>query len=250
MSTTAVVFDGFPLIGVTPAGGRAKVLDIDGWLAASNTRSRSRRTGGHGSWSSRGWRAEKPIVIEGQITYPSSALAAEERRAMLALGGYGETVLVVTDALGTLGQLVEVDDVDIPPVHDRMIRFTYELTATDPFARSTTPATVAVAAGATVPHTADGKAAAEIEVTTTTAGTVVLSIAGLTIRTSELPAGTVLTSGPGFTNPERTVVGPAGENLYTATLAPMQWPAMSPGSNELVSTGTADVDVTYYPTYP
>ena len=249
MATTAVVFDDFPLIGVTPAGGRSKVLDMEGWLSATNTRSRGRNTGGHGSWSSRGWRAEKPIVIPGQVVYPSAAVAADERRTMLNLGGFGEALLVVTDSLGTIGQLVEVDDVDVPPVTDRLLRFTFELTATDPFARSMTPVTVAVAAGATVPFTGAGKSVAEIEVTTTSAGTVVLSAGGLTLRTSALPSGAVLTSGRGFTNPKRTVRGPGGEDLFSATLAPMQWPAVVPGANSFVNTGSADVDVTYYPTY-
>jgi hypothetical protein len=29
----------------------------------------------------------------------------------------------------------------------------------------------------------------------------------------------------------------------------MQWPAVVPGANSFVNAGTADVDVTYYPTY-
>lgn len=249
MATSAITLDGFPLIGTTPGGGRAKVTSFDGWLTGSNDRTRAKRTSGHGSWSSRGRRSENPIVARGEIVYPTAAAAAAERRALMALGGYAGTQLVVTDADDTLAVTVEVDDSDVPPVYDAMVYFTFRLTATDPFVRGLTPVTVAVAAGATVPHTAGGTVPAEIEVTLTSAGTVDLTLNGQRLRTGSLPSGAVLTSGPGFTNPKRTIRSSTGANLFNQVIQPMQWPAMVPGSNSPHQAGTANLSIKHYPTY-
>lgn len=248
MATTAVTLAGFPLIGTTPGGGRARLLGFDGWLAGSNTRARARRTSTHGTWSSAGFRAEKPIVASGTIVYPTAAAAATERREMLALGGYSGSQLVVTDSLGTLGQTVEVDDVDIPPVRDSMLRYSFELTATDPFARATSTTTFTVAAGATANPVGLGTVAAEIEVTLTSGGTVDLTAGGLAFRSNFLPAGTVITSGHGFVNPPRSVMF-LGVDLFGDTLPGTQWPAVIPGANSFVNAGTAALSVAYYPTY-
>ena len=250
MATTAATLDDFPLIGATPGGGRSKILTMDGWLSAATDRSRGKRSGGHGGWSARGRRAQKSIVAVGMVTYPTAEQAAAERRAMLALGGYGATQLVVTDSLGAIGQTVEVDDIDIPPVTDTMLRFTFELVAVDPFARATTATTVAVAAGATVTHTAGGTVPAEIEVTCTSTGTVDLTIGGLRLRTGSLNVGAKLTSGPGFDNPRRTIVSLTGANLFRLIVQPMQWPAISPGGNSIHQAGTANLSIRYFPTYP
>jgi hypothetical protein len=249
MATTSVTLNGFQLIGATPAGGRAKVTGFDGWLSAKNDRTRGRRSGQHGSYSSRSFREEDPIALRGEILYADPAIAAAERRALVSLGGFGETQLVVTDSLGTLGIAVEVDDVSVTPMRDTYLRFAFSLTAKDPFARATTASTVSVAAGASVVETAAGQSAAEIEVTTTSTGTVDLKIGSLRLRWGSLPSGSVLTSGKGFPNRQRTVVGPTGANLFGLIVQPMQWPAMSPGANTIVNAGTADLDIRYFPTY-
>lgn len=253
MATTAVTLDGFPLIGITPGGGRAKLTGagLDGWLSGPVDRKRSARSSGHGAWSSRARRTEKTITATGQIVYSSPADAAAERRQLLALGSHSPTVqLIVTDSLGTIGMDVEVDDVQAPPVRDTMLRFTFRLTAPNAFARSTTAVTVPVGAGQTMSHTAAGDAPAEIEVTTTSAGTVDLTIGGLRLRWGSMPSGSVLTSGDGFPNPKRTARGPDGADLFGLIVQPMQWPAMADGPNTLVNNGTASVSVRYFPTYP
>jgi len=249
MATSAVVLAGFPLVGVTPGGGRATLTGFEGWLGGSNERARGKRAGGDGAWSSRAHRAEKKITALGTIVYPSAAAAAAERRTMLALGGYGKVLLQVTDALGDLQQTVEVDDVGVPPTRDTMLRFTFDMLAVDPFARASTATDVAVGAGATVSHTAAGTFPAEIEVTLTSPGTVDLTIAGLRLRTGSLPSGAVLTSGPGFTNPRRTIRSSSGDNLFGSIVQPMQWPAIVPGANSIHQAGTAGLSVRYFSTY-
>jgi hypothetical protein len=128
---------------------------------------------------------------------------------------------------------------------------TYWLTllAEYPWKRATTATTVIVNSGATVNHASPGTAASEIEVTLLGGGTVDLSIGGQRLRWGTLPSGSVLTSGPGFTNRRRTVVGPSGENLFGLIVQPMQWPAMAPGANSLHQAGTAGLSVRYFPTY-
>lgn len=249
MGTSSVVLDGFPLVGATPGSGISTVKHFDGWINAALERTRGKRTSGHGSWSSKGRRADKPMTLEGLVRYPSAAAAAAERRAMLALGGLGDTILAVTDSLGSLQIHVEVDDVDIPPVRDALLEFTIRVTAVDPFARAVDPVTTAVASGATVPVTVAGTAAAEIEVTLTSSGTVDLTINGQRLRTGSLPSGAVLTSGSGFANPKRTIRSSGGSNLFNQIIQPMQWPAMVPGSNSPHQAGTANLSIKHYPTY-
>ena len=142
-----------------------------------------------------------------------------------------------------------MDDIDVPPVTDALLRFHIEVTATDPFARSTTPVTVPILAGTTENFTATGTVPAELEVTTTSSGTVHVEQGGLAIMASSVPSGTVFTSGPGFANLPRSVVGPGGEDLYSLTLPGTQWPAVVPGANSILNQGTAAVQVRYFPTY-
>lgn len=249
MTTSAIAFDGFPLIGATPGGGRASVTTFEGWLSASHDRIRSKRTGKLGAFSTKHRRMEKRITAVGQIVYPTAAAAAAERRTILALGGNDTTLLQVTDSFGDLQQFVELDSVVAMPVRDSMLHFTFDMLAADPLARAVTATTVAVGAGATVSHTAAGTFPAEIEVALTSAGTVDLTIAGLRLRWGSLPSGAVLTSGPGFTRPKRTVQSSTGANLYGLIVQPSQWPAMSPGVNSIHQAGTAGLSIRYFPTY-
>ena len=129
-------------------------------------------------------------------------------------------------------------------LNDVAFRYDIEVTALHPFKRALSPVTVAPGA-----FTAAGTVPAEIEVTTTSSGTVHVEQGGLAIKAGTVPAGTVFTSGPGFTNLPRSVVGPSGEDLYSLTLPGTQWPAVVPGANSFLSLGTADVEITYYPTY-
>lgn len=234
-------------------GVRWRSAGIEGWDAAPVRIIDGDRTGRHGGFSGGRLWSPRLLSLPGRAHCPDMATAFQVREQIVAsMPGLDSAELIVHESTPK-SLTVEINGTPhvSTPIEASPYRVTFliPLIAYDPFKRAVTPATVAVPAGATVPHVATGTAAAEIEVTTTTTGTVVLSSEGLTLRTSELPAGTVLTSGPGFTNPERTVVGPGGENLFSATLAPMQWPAIVPGANELVNGGTASLEVTYYPTY-
>lgn len=132
MSTTDVSLDGWPLIGNTPAGGRAKLTGMTGWLAKSLRRERSPRAGADGDWASAGSVEGKTITLEGQIVYGNAQTAAVERRQMLAIGGRGTTELTVVDAGGQLTAFVEVDALAVTPVRDTMVTFTITAHACDP----------------------------------------------------------------------------------------------------------------------
>ncbi|MER7070973.1 hypothetical protein [Terrabacter sp. NPDC000476] len=132
MSTTDIVFDGWPLIGYTDRGGRSKVTGMTGWLTKSMRRERKSRSGDDGDWTSSGTVDGKTITITGQAVYDSAQDAAVDRRLMLALGGRGLSELVVSDALGSLSALVEVDAMDVSVVRDTMLVFTITVHAPDP----------------------------------------------------------------------------------------------------------------------
>ena len=132
--TSSVAFDGFPLTGTTPLGGKATLTGLDGWLSKSLSRDRQVKAQQDGAWSSTGFSAAPQITATGYVVYATAAAAAAERRTMLVLGGRGSAVLTVTDALGTLTRNVEVDMLSVPPVRDTMLAFTLVATAVDPLA--------------------------------------------------------------------------------------------------------------------
>lgn len=133
--TTTVVFDGFPLTGATPAGGKAKIVGpegLDGWFNKSLRRDRQEKAQQDGAWDSTGNANSLPVVLRGQIVYPDAATAAAERRQLLALGGRSTAPLEVTDAAGYGSRMVETDALSVPPTTDRIVTFAFTLTATDP----------------------------------------------------------------------------------------------------------------------
>ena len=246
MATTAVTLDGFPLIGATPGGGTARVTrpGLDGWLRAVTSRPRSRRTGGHGTVAGRGWRTEKPITISGQIIYTSPAAAAAERRQLLALGGFGECDLVVTDSLGTLRMGVEVDEASVPPLNDRLLEFEFEVTAGEfPFATAVSTTPVPLAAGGTASVSNGGTAVAEFEALLTSAGTVSLTVDGMTLSTGSLPSGSVIRS------IDRTIVDGSGTDIYSLIVPGSQWPGFPPGTVAAAQAGSAGLSLSVFDTY-
>lgn len=233
-------------------GCRWTVASSDGWDAPDQRTQFASPSGRHGQYGFNRFADGRPVVIKGLVFAPSqdAAWLAYDKitSAMPGLTGSG-----VITAYEPVPKSLTVSQAGPPrvskPAENGIITYWLTLVAEYPWKRATTPVTFTISPGATAMFTDAGTFAAEIQVTTTSAGTVQLSASGQTLRTSTLPSGSVLTSGPGFTNPERTVRGPSGADLFSATLSPMQWPAVSPGDNSFVNSGTANLSVTYYPTY-
>jgi hypothetical protein len=214
-------------------------------------------TGRHGTSRPFGNYRSRDLALRGRAKAPTFASAWDAYYRLLEVVSLGRQFPFVVGEPTPKQLLVELagDDPELSePVGDDSYgwRFTFQvpLTAPYPFKRAVAATTVAVASGATVTHTAAGRAAAEIEVTCTSTGTVDLTIGGLRLRTGSLNAGTKLTSGPGFTNPRRTIISSTGVNLFRLIVQPMQWPAMSPAGNSIHQAGTADLSIRYFPTYP
>lgn len=134
MATTVVEFDGWQLIGATPAGGESWVLEMTGWIGRTLRRARLSRAQQSGDWATSGSVAGRSITITGKAKYDTPGPAAVERRLMSALGGNGAARVVVTDAMGTLNAKVETDSVIITPTPDDELTFdwSFVLYATDP----------------------------------------------------------------------------------------------------------------------
>jgi hypothetical protein len=238
------------LSDVDEPGNFRLTTNVEGWGSPARRLTTNARTG-NGSWmSGREW-AERTIVHSGLIEQatPADAEAVANQLAAFDTGTEYDYV-VDKDGVGEIACRAMVAVGPNPEWIDES-SFTYGLTlvAGDPFKRAMTATTVTVGAGATVSHTAAGTYVAEIEVTCTTTGTVDLTIAGLRLRTSSLNAGVKLTSGPGFTNPKRTIISSTGVNLFGLIVQPMQWPAISPGVNSIHQAGSADLSIRYFPTY-
>lgn len=194
---------------------------------------------------------ERVIAIDGVVDQTSHAAAIAIRNELANLRPRTLYTITADDGVDVRWVQARVTKGAVFEwVTDVMFRYSIELTAPYPHKRAVDPVVESIAAGTSPSLTNDGSVAAEVEITTTSSGTVVLTAAGLTLETTTLPSGTVLTSGPGFANDKWSVVGPSGEDLFSAMVPGYQWPAVSPGSGVWASTGTANVDVTYYPTYP
>jgi hypothetical protein len=221
------------------------VTGFDGWLSSSQRRNRGDRTGRHGGFGSTGLRTAKEMRLRGTVTYASAATCAAERRTLLALGGSGLAVeLEVTDALDTLTLSVGVDDADVKPLNDRTLSFEFTVTADDPFPKADAANTaVAIAASSTETVDNDGTAAADLLVTVTSPGTVILTAGGLTLTTTSLAAGTVIDTGA------CTVTSSGGADLFSSVVAGSQWPALPAGGGSVQQAGTAGLSVVSYDTY-
>lgn len=208
-------------------------------------------TGEHGLEELEALHGARILRCQGIVRASSQAAAWAAYRELRSLSPLGRDIeLVVHEPGGSKFLLVRQG---AEPVIDRPrsnnVTYTLTLKALYPFLRAVDPIDVPIAAGDSETFDDDGSAAAEIEVTTTGAGTVVLSAGGLTLTCGSVPSGTVLTSGPGFTNDAASVVGPGGEDLFAAMVPGYEWPAVVPGSNTFANTGTAPVIVRRYPTY-
>lgn len=228
------------------------VASSDGWDAPDQRTQLDSPTGRDGQYVSNMYADGRPVVIKGLIFPPDegAAWAAYDRVSSSLPGLRGVGDITAYEPVPKSLTVVQSGPPRVTkPAGRSPMTYWLSLTAEYPWKRAVSATTVAVGGGATVSHPAAGTFAAEVEVTTTSAGTVDLTIAGLRLRTGSLPSGAVLTSGPGFANPKRTILSASGANLFGSIVQPMQWPAMSPGSNSIHQAGTASLSIRYFPTF-
>ncbi|GAB3889538.1 hypothetical protein [Terrabacter terrigena] len=238
----------------TADGAEWFVHRIDGWAAASQRDTRFDPTSGPGTLRPRAIYGGRSLEVHGLVEAPTRTAAWDAYyRCTGALPGIqGAMDLVVHEEPVKRLRVVQDGPPEVGEPVNGAFEFTLKLLAEYPFKRELAAVTIPVLAGATVEHTAAGKAPAEIEVTLTSAGSVDLTIGQLRLRASSLPSGAVLTSGPGFARPKRTIRSalPANSNLFSHIVQPMQWPAIAPGDNTIHQAGTAGLSIRYFPTYP
>lgn len=201
------------------------------------------RTGRHGGYSSTPLYQARLMTVPGWADCPSlaAAFAARERLHALMTGD-----LVVHEPVA---KFLRVGSGGAPrgsdPIEGGKCWFNFQipLRADDPFKRSTTARTTVVAAGATVAVDNDGTAAAELLVTVTSPGTVVLTAGGLALTMTSLAAGAVIDTGG------CTVTSSGGADLFSSVVAGSQWPALPAGGGSVTQTGTAGLSVVSYDTY-
>ena len=227
------------------------VASSDGWDAPDQRTQFDSPTGRDGQRASNMYAEGRSVVIKGLIFAPTDEAAwkAYDRATSTMPGLRGVGDIVAYEPTPKSLTVVQAGPPRVSKPAGRQLTYWLTLTAEYPWKRALTATTVTVAAGATVSHTAAGTFPAEIEVTLTSGGTVDLTIAGLRLRTGSLPSGAVLTSGPGFSRPKRTIRSSSGGNLFGSIVQPMQWPAMVPGANSIHQAGTAGLSIRYFPTY-
>src|ERR1044072_557285 len=167
------------------------VEEVVGWDSAPVRLDEQDRTGRHGGYGPGALYASRLLTLSGVGDCPSlaAAFAARDRLHTLASGD-----LVVGEPVP---KFVEVSSGGAPRASDPIdggacwFRFQIPLTAHDPFKRSSSARTTVVAASSTLGVGNDGTAAADLVVTVTSPGTVVLTAGGLTLTTTSLPTGAV-----------------------------------------------------------
>lgn len=234
-----------------PDGCSWTVASSDGWDAPDQRTQLDSPTGRDGQRASNMYADGRSVVIKGLILAPTddAAWKAYDRATSTMPGLRGVGDITAYEPTPKSLTVVQSGPPRVSKPLGRTLNYWLTLVAEYPWKRALTATTVTVSAASTVSHTAAGTFPAEIEVTLTSAGTVDLTIAGLRLRTGSLPSGAVLTSGPGFTRPKRTIRSASGGNLFGSIVQPMQWPAISPGANSIRQAGTANLSIRYFPTY-
>lgn len=242
-------------VGVNRSGSDFRhVPHLSGWDDAPAVRTLMEdRSLGDGSWGDDLSTIDKRVVsIDGRVAQANHANAIAVREQLAALSPRTLYDLTVDDGVYQRVAKVRVTQSAVFDwVNDVEFNYSIQLTAADPFRRATSSTTVTISAGATGAFTHVGTFPAEMEVRTTSTGTVTLTSYGAIQGTgaTSVPSGTIFTSGRGFTNPPRTVVGPTGLNLYNSLIPTNHWLAVLAGANSIQNTGSANVQVTYYPTW-
>jgi hypothetical protein len=221
------------------------VASSEGWDAPDQRTEFTSPTSQHGVYGSNRYADGRPVIIRGLVFAPTQEAAwlAYDRitSGMPGLMDSGDIV-----SYEPVPKMLTVHQAGPPRVSkpaDGRLRFELALIAEYPWKRALSAVTVPVAAGDSETFTPAGTFAAEVIVTTTSTGTVDFGAGGLTLRASSVASGTV------FDSLERTVTSAGGADLFGSTLPGIQWPAVAVGSNTFVNNGTADVELSYFPTY-
>ena len=236
-------------------GSLWKMARPQGWDAPVFRNEDGAPTFRSGAFETEALHGARAIVCSGLVRCATQALAWQAYNLLPTFSPVGADIsLVVHEPGGDKALRVrQAAKPDIRRPEGNVVFFELHLKALYPFKRATTPVVFNIPAGATSEFTHAGTFAAEMEVRTTGTGTVTLKSYGATQGTgsTSVPSGTVMTSGFGFYYHPRTVVGPlpTEANLYNSLIPANHWLAIPPGANAIQNTGTAPVQITYYPTW-
>jgi hypothetical protein len=219
---------------------------LEGWDSPPVRINDSDKTGRHGGYGPSRLYGARLLTLNGMAHAPDMATAFEVRDRLHAMPGLsGSGVLVMHEAVDKSLDVMLGGDIKVSmpmPLPRPYVRFQIPLVAHDPFKRGASH-TTAVASGATVTAPNAGTAPADMRVTLTTGGTVILSAGGLTLTTGALPAGAVIDTGA------TSVQDSTGADLFTLVSLPPLWPAIPAGGGPVGQLGTADLSVVHFDTY-
>jgi hypothetical protein len=242
-----VTFCGILMDGTPDANGvEWKDIDLDGWDSAPVRSNDERLTGRHGGYGPSRLYEPRPLTLSGTAECVDMAAAFAVRRRLVTMPGASDpgTLIVHEDVSLSIDAVLDGNvraswPIDRPKPY---VIFQIPLVAHDPFKRGASH-TTAVSSSATVTAPNAGTAPADMRVTLTTGGTVILSAGGLTLTTGALPAGAVIDTGA------TSVQDSTGADLFTLVTLPPLWPAIPAGGGPVGQLGTADLSVVHFDTY-
>lgn len=220
----------------------------DGWDGAEQRTQVGEPTARHGGFATENLFGARDVTIKGVCRF-STAEAAEIAYATVTgsmPGLNGTADLVVGDTGDEVWLSVAQGGhpfAERPDAEKGYLLWQLFLRADYPLKRGLTAVTVELAAGATVSVAHAGTFPAEFTATTTSTGTVSLSAGGLTLSSASVASGTV------FDSLEHTITSSGGADLYGSIGVGAEWPAVEVGSRDWVNAGTADVELSFYPTF-
>lgn len=228
-------------------GVRWRVNGVDGWDSPPVRTDDEDRTGQHGGYGSPRLYGARLLTVNGRAHCPDMAAAFRVRDRLHGLLGMDGPV--VLEVLETPAKQLAVVAGGPPrsswPREGGLNRVVWQLPllAHDPFKRATTSTTTPLAAASSVTIPQAGTATADLTITVTSPGTVVLSAGGLALTTSALPAGAVIDTAA------CTIESASGADLFATVAAGSQWPALPKGGGVVAQAGTAALSVTHFDTY-
>lgn len=207
------------------------------------------RTGRHGGYGSSRLYAARQLTLNAIAYCPDMATAERVMDRIHSMPGPSESGELIVHSSAPKMLTVKMGDggpraswpIDISKPY---VRVQIPLVAHDPFKRAATgntPVAIGAASSGVVDNA--GTAAADLLVTLTSGGTVVLTAGGLTLTTGSLPSGAVIDTGAD------TVRSSGGDDLSSLVVSPWRSPAVPSGGGSVTQAGTANLSVVTFDTY-
>lgn len=226
-------------------GVRWGVEDVAGWDSPPLRIDDGDLTGRHGGFGSSRLYAARPVTVTGWADCPDMAAAFAVRDRLHAM--MAGTLTVHESVPKSLSVVSGGPPRSSWPMDSAapFVKFQIPLIAHDPFKRALTASTKVIGAASFGSITNTGNVPADLRITTTSPGRLVVSVGGYPpfITSWDVPVGTIVDSA------STSITGPDGADLFHLVSMPPMWPVLPLGTTTVQQVGTAAISVEHFATY-